>query len=459
MTVWQPDLTGRRGPIYLAILAALEADIKAGRLQPGERLPTHRDLAHRLGVTVGTVTKAYAGAERRGLVVGRTGRGTFALQFPDEVLARDGEPDEVIDLGINAASVQPFNDTLNRVLGALSRRKSLHGFLEFHPLPGLEHHRAAGAAWIARRGIEATAERTLLCSGAHEGLIAALSVATRPGQIVLAESLAYAGIRRIAGLCRLEVVGVPLDDQGMVPEALEKAADGRPVGAILCQPALHNPTNAVMPLKRRKALAAYAEKAGALIVEDDIYGHLAGDQTPPLAALAPARTLYLCGTSKSIAPGLRIGYLLAPAELVPAVGDALHATSWTSPSLMGEIATMLIRDGTADKFVTWHRQESLARQALARDLLGLGDDRPLRPSYHLWLPLPAPWRAQDFAAELRRAGVLVSPAEAFAVDRSPAPHAVRISLGAVRERARLRDGLERVADLLAGRPTRVRAIA
>ena len=133
-------------------------------------------------------------------------------------------------------TIEPFNTALNRVLGALSRRKSLYGLLEYHPVPGLERHRSAGAKWLALRGIEATPDRVILCNGAQEALMAVLATVTKPGDAVLTESLNYAGIKRIADLFRLDIRGVPTDEHGLRPDMLVAAAKDTPVGAILCSP-------------------------------------------------------------------------------------------------------------------------------------------------------------------------------------------------------------------------------
>ncbi len=450
--MWEPVLQRTR-PLYRGIVAALQRDINSGALTSGERLPTHRQLSHKLNVTVGTITKAFTEAERSGLIVSRVGRGSYVLQFPENVAAADSEPRGLVDLSVNTVTIEPFNNALNKVLGALSRRKSLYGLLEYHPVPGLLRHRAAGVKWLRLRGIETIPDNLILCNGSQEGLMAALATVTKPGDSVLTESLNYAGIRRLADLFRLDIRGVATDKHGLRPEMLAAAAQNTRVGAILCSPTLHNPTNSTMPLERRREILALAARLDTYVIEDDSSGHLSGDATPTMASLNPDRCIYLCGTSKSIAPGLRIGYLLAPASILPRLSEGVHATSWTSPSLMGEITSVLIEEGIAENFVSWHRQEACARMKMAQEILGRTDIFPDCPTYHLWLELPPPWRAGEFAAQVRLGSTLVSPADNFVVDRNPTPHAVRISLGGVAERSRLADGLRVVAQALTVRPS------
>jgi DNA-binding transcriptional MocR family regulator len=205
-----------------------------------------------------------------------------------------------------------------------------------------------------------------------------------------------------------------------------------------------------MPEERRRGIAEVAERYGLAIVEDDVHGLLPEERPHPIAALAPERTYFLTSTSKTLAPGLRIAYVLAPHGMVPRIEASLRATTWAVAPLMAAVASSWIRDGTADAIVEARRREARERQALARERL-LGADLDAHPeAYYVWLRLPEPWRSDGFAAVARARGVLVTPSEAFAVGRGAAPHAVRLCLGAARRRETLARGLDLVADLLRG---------
>lgn len=442
---WAPNFEEiPRGPLYWRIAAALSQDIRLGRLSVGERLPTHRALAESLGVTVNTVSKAYYEAEQHGHVVSRTGRGTFVKDFPEDAAINSTDKTDVVNFKINVVTSEPFSIIFNRLLGSLSRRGSLHGLMEHHPHPGIDRHRAAGARWIAQRGIDAKQDRVILCSGAQDGLLTVLSTITEPGDIVVTEKLNYAGVRYIGNVRQLNLHGVEIDEHGLVPDSLEEACRNPSVKAILTTPTNHNPTNAVAPLERRKAIVEIAARAGVLLVEDDIFGHMSGDNTSTLTALAPDRCIYVCGTSKSIAAGLRVGYILPPANLVDPIIDKLRAVHWTSPALLGEIATLLIESGEAAEFAAWHRGEARERQKLVLEMLKIKGETVL-PSYHLWVPLPEPLRAADFATKLEARGVLVAPDDQFTVDGNPGPNALRLSYGALRDRDLLKKGLGVIA--------------
>jgi DNA-binding transcriptional MocR family regulator len=188
------------------------------------------------------------------------------------------------------------------------------------------------------------------------------------------------------------------------------------------------------------------------IVEDDVHSFMLPNPPPPLSSFAPENSYYILSTSKSIAGGMRIGYLVAPERMIEPLATTLRATVWMAAPLMAEIASEWIRDGTADRLVGQKRAEAAARQSIARTALA-GFDFDTHPlSFHLWLHLPEPWRSNEFSAQLRRRGVVVTPSEAFVPGREEPPHAVRVCVGAARSRAQLEKGLRRIKSVLQEMP-------
>ena len=452
MTIWEPRLAGRKGPRYLAIVEALTEDVASGDLKQGSRLPTHRDLADQLGLTVGTITRAYAEAARRGLVSGEVGRGTFVRrgEAGGPELGSDGQ---VVDLGQNhppEPAAQPPQVALASALQALIVRADLGRLLDYPEAGGNTADREAGALWIARAGVEATADRVLVCTGSQHGLTVVLATLLDPGDVLLAESLTYAGVKAVAGLLHLRLHGLAVDADGLRPDAFEEACRTGGAKALYLIPTLHNPTTAVMPEARRLEIAEIARRHGVVLIEDDVHGLLPEERPLPLAAHVPELTCYLTSTSKTLAPGLRIAYVLAPAALVPRLTASLRATTWAVAPLTAAVASAWIRDGTADALLAGRRREARERQALAREALR-GADFETRPeAYYLWLRLPEPWRSDSFASAVLARGASVTSAETFAVGQAPVPHAVRLCLGAARRRDTLQRGLSIVAEVLRG---------
>ncbi|MGD8377542.1 MAG: PLP-dependent aminotransferase family protein [Acidobacteriota bacterium] len=451
MATWQPDLSDRTAPRYLAIADALARDISRGSLPPGTRLPTHRDLARRLGVTVGTVSRGYAEAERRGLVRGEVGRGTFVRGEeggPDLVRA-DGER-SVSDLTQSIPpSVRGPEETriLERGLQALARRAHLPRALATPAPAGALHHREIAARFLSRIGMEVPAERVLITCGAQHGMAAVLASLTRPNDVVLAESVTFPGMKGLARLLSLRLHGVPVDSDGIVPEELARAARATGARVLYTIPTLQNPTSSVLPERRRARVAAIAAELGIAVLEDEVYGFLPDQRPAPIAARVPDLGYLLTSVSKVITPSLRVGFVAAPATAVARVAAAIWATASMAPQPMVELVAGWLESGAIDRFLGWRRQEACRRFELF-DRVFRGHRYQASPmAYHAWLELPEPWRPEEFVACARRRGVAVAPADVFAADPA-APAAVRISLLPVADLDRLEADLRTLTDIL-----------
>lgn len=463
MTIWRPDISGRDGPRYRRLAQAIVADIERGALSDGARLPPQRDLAHRLGVTVGTVSRAYALVEQRGLISGEVGRGTFvrrpAPRISPPARIGDGAAPDVIDLTVNEPPDRTYRDALAETLRELAAGAgALDEVLGYAPRSGLAAHRAAAGSWLSRAGLEVDADQIIMTGGAHQAIVVALAGLVRPGGTLLAEALSYANLRGIAVSLGLRIEAVPLDEEGLRPDALEALCRQSTSRVLFVGATLHNPTATTLSEERRRAVVEIVRRHDALIIEDDVYGLLCEARPPAFAALAPERTVHITSASKTLAPGLRLGLLVCPPRLCQVLADVKYDLLLSGPALTAAIFAAWVRDGTADRLLARQRQEVRARHGLAQELLGAAAGRGDPAALHLWLALPAPWRAGDFTAAAAREGVIVAPGHAFAMGRGHAPHAVRVSLGAAADRARLRTALARLGQLLQAPPTPPRGL-
>ncbi|MEN8375150.1 MAG: PLP-dependent aminotransferase family protein [Gemmatimonadota bacterium] len=459
MTIWLPEETERaESPAYMTIADAIERDVARGTLNPGDRLPTHRRLARALNVTVGTVSRGYAEAERRGLTIGEVGRGTFVRHQPVEGSLYTGAPQSelagVIDLSLSLPSElesAPEGRELAATMRSIAEAPDVASLLAYTPDTASPRHRAVAADALRRLGVPALADRVTFTVGVQHGLTVIASAMLRPGDTVLCGELTYPGARALAQMFGLRLRPVSLDEEGIVPDALEAAcrADIAPA-ALYVVPNIQNPTGAVMSAGRREQIAEIADSYGVLVVEDDVHGFLLDDPPAPIASLIPERTVYATSLAKAVSSGLRTGILHAPEVDVPRLRAGVRSTLWMPPPLMVEITARWLEDGTAERLMAQRRVESRARQELAaRELAGYRiQAHP--DSLHLWLHLPEPWRSDELVGQARQRGVLVAGAEAFVVGRSEVPHAVRISLGRPRTREQLARGLSIIADILEG---------
>lgn len=459
MTSWQPDLDGRNGPAYRRIADALAADIGTGRLRPGDRLPPQRDLAWALKVTVGTVGRAYADAARRGLLSGEVGRGSF-VRLPEPAVPAPAAPLPAtpdaapINFAQNLPVPGPETALLRETLQAIAADAALEPLLAYHPHLGRPRDRAAAAAWLCDSGIPAAPEHIAVVAGGQHGIAAILAACTEPGDAVATEAMTYPGFKTAARERRLRLDGLAIDAEGLLPDAFAAACRAGPPRLLYLTPNLCNPMAGVLPAERRTAIVEIARRHDVILVEDDVYGFLV-DRPPALASLAPERTLLVTALSKSVAPGLRIGYVLAPPAHLERLALAVRSSVWTAPPLMAEIATRWLETGVVRRLAQEKRREAAARQALARRVLGGPGPHA---AYHFWLPLPESWRAVDFAAEAERQGVLVTPSTAFAVGRIPPLNGVRVCLSPPAARETVERGFGLLKALAAEEPDRLLAV-
>jgi DNA-binding transcriptional MocR family regulator len=455
---WTPRLSAETLPLYVAIADAIGDDAESGRLAPGTRLPTHRALAKTLGVDVTTVSRGYAEAHRRGLVVGHVGRGTYVRGARPIATARARTP--LVDLTVNLPPEpsDACDDAMRQSLAELSRSPSLTSLLAYAAVGGSEAHREAGRVWCAERDVTASTDRLLVCGGAQQAFSAILATHCEPGDVVLVESLTYPGFLAATRSLRLRVVGVELDREGLVPEALVQACRAHRPKMLLATPTLQNPTAAIMSAARRRRVASILRERGVMLIEDDVYAPLEPDAPRPIASLAPELAYYVSSFSKAVTPALRTAYLVAPtAALASRVAMNMQATGWLAPPMMTEIASRWITTGVAAKIVADRRREAAARQKMLHEQLALPKNAGSPHALHHWLELPRQWeRAADFVDTLRLRGVLVTNGDAFAVDPSRPSRAVRVSLGAAPSPDALATALETIASVLREDPEPVR---
>lgn len=456
---WLPTLNDRGGPLYQRIVAALAQDVAEGRLRRGQQLPTHRALAKSLGLDLTTVTRAYAEARRRGLTEARVGQGTFVAESMSQV-RHGASPWTSFDLSMNLPP-QPLDaDIEGRIIRAIAAIRSESGFsqlLNYREPGGTIDERAAAAEWLQARIPGAHGERLVICPGTQSALACWLMTQAAPGDVILTESLTYPGMKAAAAMAKVCLIGVPTDHHGMLPDALRAACRRHKPKAIYLIPTMHNPTTVTMPPKRREEIAEIVRGNGLILLEDDAYGALEPCALP-LAALIPERTYLAASLSKCIAPGLRVCFLLTPdAGSASSLTDALRSVVQMPVALMTSMVTRWLRDGSADAIVRAIKEEAAARQRLAKQVLGAQTFASHPNGHHIWLPLPQAWGSAEFAAHIQRQGLALAPGEHFSVG-APAPHAIRVALGAAASRHELARALEVLAAALRTSPSTVRVI-
>ncbi|MBV0912261.1 aminotransferase-like domain-containing protein [Anianabacter salinae] len=462
-TIWQPSLDGRSGPKYRAVSDAIRDAIGGGILSPGTRLPPVRDLAWQLKITPGTVARAYSVLSDAGVLKAEVGRGTFVadpeaeagaapLQGAPWVQHETAETDGVISLFSprlpDLGQVALIRDAFARLSDRPAR-----DLLDYPTTPAFAPARRAALRWLEGTVLGPIEQENLVLTHGGQSGISLVMQAVLKGRapVVMIEELSYPGFRRAAQLLRAEVVGVPMDAHGLIPEALDEIA-ARHDAQILCtSPEVHNPTGIVTPTFRREAIADVARRRGFHILEDDCYriGRAAG---PAYRALLPDQGWHVSSISKALTPALRIGFAVAPQVHQAALRRAAEYGFFGLARPLADLAedlltrseTYAVIDRLRGAYATYIRE---AVNILGGHDLQWHDDTPF-----LWLTLPDGWRAASFARAAEAQGVQLRAAEDFALRSGSPPHAVRMAINAQVSLDSFAGAMRRVRGLLDNPP-------
>jgi DNA-binding transcriptional MocR family regulator len=443
---WNPILAKRRGATKHKLLTErIIADIDADILPALAQMPTHRDLARRLGVSVQTVSLSYKEAERRGYLRGEVGRGTFVRSRITEKADRfmlDRNPGEAVDLSIVRAVYTEAHERASRmVMTELAGTDNSVFMRPCRPIAGLDAHRAAAQSWLKELGVTPEKDRILITNGAAHGLFLAVAAVVQAGDLVLTESLTDHGIIGLANVLGFTLRGLPTDREGILVEAFEEACAGGGVTALVLVPTLGNPTSHVMGAERRRDIADVALRYGVFVVEDEVYKPLLETPLPSITELLPDLGFFVTSFTKSVMTGLRVGYLVVPPQYGIRVASIMRVTTWSATNLPAEIATRWVEDGTARALVLVQRREAQARQAIVTDILGdhIAQTHPL--SLCGWLKVPPRWTEEGLVRALAQNHIAVTPSDPFMAGGSR-EGGIRICLGGRLSHNALSDALQ-----------------
>ena len=442
------------GPLHHQLEQGLRAAVRSGRLAAGSALPSSRSLAAQLGVARGVVVEAYEQLAAEGYLVTRPG-GSTRVASVDGAPAHSAEPVAETSLEIDFRPGRPDLIEFPRAAWARSFRRALAsapadrlGYLDGHGVPEL---RAVLSAYLDRvRGTSTDPADIVVCAGFVQGLQLVASALRRSGaRRVAVEDPWHADYRRVLHVSGLEIVPVPVDDDGLDVERLA-ATD---TDLLVLTPAHQYPSGAVLSASRRAAILEWAADRDALVMEDDYDAEFRYDREPigAMQGLAPERVIYAGTTSKTLAPGLRLGWLAVPRELSERIARAKVAADYGSGALDQLTLADFMERGSLDRHLRRMRAVYRGRRdALLTGLeLHLPGVRPTGASagLHVLARLPGPRRR----GALRRRGCRGRRGHRRCgrdVRRSAGKPGVIFGYAAVGER-RIEPGLERLASLSA----------
>jgi DNA-binding transcriptional MocR family regulator len=468
-------------PLYLQIRDQIRDLILSGDLATHTRLPPERELAATLGVNRTTVSNAYHELAADGLVQGQVGRGTIVCSVPSagtvdghlsrplhwseyfcEDQARDPLVRELIALCaqqdvISLAGAVPAPDLypVERFARAMDRVLLQHGreLLQYCPTEGYYGFRETLSELAKKRGINAAPENVLVLAGSQQGLDLVTRAMIAPGTQVVVESPSYLGALAVFRAAGARLLSVPMDEEGMRVDILERLLDRYRPQLIYTLPTFQNPSGRVMSAERRQALLSLAEQYQVPILEDDPYSDLYyGDPPPPPVKSLDRQghVIYLSTFSKVLLPGIRIGWLVAPRPVVDRLASIKQHADLNSNTPAQWALVEFIGRGWLDDHLTMLRRAYPCRLATMLSSLEERVPRGMRWSeptggLHLWCHLEG-LRTRDLLVEAARRRVAFVSGEAFHADGG-GENALRLNFSYL-DQDGIREGTRRLGEAL-----------
>jgi GntR family transcriptional regulator / MocR family aminotransferase len=445
-------------PLYQQIKEHVRQGILSGSLAPDTRLPASRQLAQDLGVNRITVENAYSELEAEGLVYSRVGSGTYVLPanplprveksdreaawplwqqalpvthavaklaMAEDMLKAAGHPSPInFASGISDTRQYPA-DEFRKVLQAIMRRDGMEAF-GYGERSGYAPLREGVVHILASQGLQTRPENILITAGSQQAIALAAQVLLNPGDVILVESPTYSIVIELFRALGFRLVGVPMDNQGMQVDKLEKILQQHHPKLIYTIPNFHNPTGTCLNSARRRQLIVLAERYNIPILEDDFVGDLRyeGRAQPSLKALDPGgQVIYISTFSKMLMPGLRVGFLVADGPVYDSLFGFKRLSDLATSTLIQRALESYVTVGRYQAYLRrscqiFHKRRDAMLAAIHRHLpAGVSFDPP-QGGLHLWLRLPEGMSSTELLPLACREGVAFAPGSNFYLDGS-----------------------------------------
>jgi len=435
MPILKDGMAQNQGLKYKRLTQLIAKAVDRGEIDKGRKLPPHRLLADELKVTIGTVSRAYQELERMGLVEAQVGNGTYVRDLSKGSIRLSGFRNAVanevknLDMSRNMPISRPADHYLkNSMRNMIVNAETDDEIYGYTSEEGIHTHRVAGSIWLEQESFKPKPEQIVCTNGAQHGLLCALLSLVGPGEVVATENLTYPGLISIARLLKIRLIGIELDEEGMLPCSLDSVCRANKVAAIFTTPTLQCPTTLTMSIRRREEIAKVCRDNNLIIIEDDSNGVLNDNRFPPVSVFASERSVILTSLSKVTAPGLRVGYIHAPVSLYSKVANAVRSTCWMASPFVHEVAADLILNNEIFKMVESQAHEVLRRKELVSNQLSEFEYLSNGNSSHFWIKVPEPLRAFHIDNRMKEHGYLIATSEVFAVGHTAIPQYVRASV-------------------------------
>lgn len=447
---WKPKLEKTNNPIYLSLADQLEKDIAEGLLLPGTKLPPQRELADFLDINVSTISRAFKVCEKKGLLSGAVGSGTFvSYDVNANIFMTPDNASHLIEMG----SMMPETEAISKseittLLQKMMTEPDFEKLLQYGRLEGRAWQRDAAAKLIEKSGYKTTADLMLTASGGQNAIAAILAGLFQPGDKIGTDPLIYPGMKSAAKMLGIQLVPIKQENNEISEEGLLYACKNENIKGIYIIPNYQNPTTHIMSKDCRRMIASIAKEKNLIVIEDGINSLFMEKPLQAVASYAPKQTIYIVSLSKSVAPALRLAYIATPKRYINDLKTSLYNINISQSMFLMELASRMIVSKNVDKLVDERRKRIRKRNGLVNKYLEgyqvMGDDEVI----FRWLLMPEGIEAEQFQDKALKKGVKVYTAERFTVGKTKPIEAVRLAVAAPKSLEELEMGLKVLKELL-----------
>jgi 2-aminoadipate transaminase len=430
------------------------AAIEAGELEPGSKLPPTRELATEAGVNHLTAARVYRKLAELGYVTAQVGRGTFVrtlapagsashgddwqvyalppddTSYSEQVLADTfslANRDDVISLATGWPAPRNYPTQELAAIAAEVFEEVGGEALSYLPAEGLFELREQLAARGRKYGWAEDADEIVITSGAQQAIALSVRATLEPGDVAVVESPTFIGMMTAMRGTGARVIGVPVDENGLDVDALERLLARHEVKLVGLQSACQNPTGRSISEERRARLAELAVERNFFVVEDRVYADMHFDRqlVRPVRDLAPAHVIYVNSLSKVVGGGLRLGWVAARGPVRERIAMLKMEADFHSPTLIQHMAARWLATEAYERHVAatipfYRERRDALLAALERHLPGEYQADPPEGGHHVWVTLTRPLDERALYAEAGRCGVMFTPGGAVTAERRSA---------------------------------------
>jgi Transcriptional regulators containing a DNA-binding HTH domain and an aminotransferase domain (MocR family) and their eukaryotic orthologs len=438
-TTWRP-LRDSGVPLYRQIIAYIRDKIERGEWPPGSRIPTERAMAQAFGVNRSTVVQAFAELTAEGCIEGKSGSGTIVsfiagdqsipklpdwesyvktgVHRPNQRTIQDINHAEFIPNIIRLGTGEPSPDLYPQAMAGILRQMPSEMKDFGYPEPrGLYALREEISRHMAGYGVKVSPDSVLIVSGALQALQLIAIGLLKSGSLVLTESPSYLQSLQVFQSAGMSMSGLPMDEEGLEAKALEQAARSGKGTILYTIPSFHNPTGAVMSERRRQEIYRLCVQHKLPMMEDDAYRDLWLDEPSPLPIKALDQNglvLYIGSMSKTLSPGLRIGWVIGPEQVIHRLADVKMQSDYGASALSQWAVMQFLRQGLYEEHLDFVRRELRTRRSYMLQLLehylkGKAEWSVPGGGFYIWLKRKGEIRIPVLFEEALREGVLLNP--------------------------------------------------